>query len=61
MLQPAWLRAGITSRRKLTGLGVFIPSTMTVALAESEFRAMITAVPSPTGVTRPWGETTATC
>ena len=31
MLQPAWLNAGITSRRKLTGAGRSMPSTTTSA------------------------------
>ena len=58
VLQPAWLKAGITSRRKLTGAGWSIPSTLTVALTSTiPCRATIVAVPFPLGTTCPWAET----
>ena len=60
MLQPAWLRAGMTSRRKLTGAGWSMRSTLTVVVASTlPRRATIVAVPLPLGTTCPFGETTA--
>ena len=58
MLQPAWLKAGITSWRKLTGAGRSIPSTLTVVLTSTlPRRATIVAVPLPRGTTCPLAET----
>ena len=52
---------GITSRRKLTGAGCSIASTLTVVLASRlPLRATIVAVPLPLGMTRPLGVTEAT-
>ena len=61
ILQPAWLKAGITSLRNPTGAGLLIPSTRTTALVSAPaILATIVAVPSPLGATCPLGETAAT-
>jgi hypothetical protein len=55
MLHPAWLNAGITSRRKLTGAGRVIPSTVTLAsTSPPPSRATTTVVPSRKGTSRPF-------
>ena len=61
MLHPAWLKAGITSRRKLTRAGCSIARTVTVVLdSRLPLRATIVALPLPVGITRPLEVTEAT-
>ncbi len=57
MLHPAWLNAGITSRRKLTGAGRSMFSTVRGAVSSVlPSRAMTAVVPSRSGTIRPFGE-----
>ncbi len=60
MLQPAWLNAGITSRRKLTGAGRSMPSTTrSASTSVLPSFAATRVVPFRNGTTRPFEETVA--